>query len=87
MWLKQPLVDLEAINQRLDIVDAFVGDPTLREALRDIHLRGQLQYSKQERSTPKSPLRTWSLTSEDRAFHLGKWTINLLSVVSAYQCV
>ena len=42
VWLKQPLVDLEAINQRLDIVDAFVGDPTLREALRDIHLRGQL---------------------------------------------
>ena len=40
VWLKQPLVDLEAINQRLDIVDAFVGDSSLREALRDIHLRG-----------------------------------------------
>ena len=40
VWLKQPLVDLEAINQRLDVVDAFVGDSPLREALRDIHLRG-----------------------------------------------
>ena len=40
VWLKQPLVDLGAINQRLDVVDAFVGDATLRDALRDVHLRG-----------------------------------------------
>ena len=40
VWLKQPLVDLEEINMRHSIVEAFVGDPTLRESLRDQHLRG-----------------------------------------------
>ena len=41
MWLKQPLVDVEEINVRHNIVEAFVGDPTLRETLRDQHLRGE----------------------------------------------
>ena len=40
MWLKQPLVSLEDIQQRHDIVDALVEDPLLRERLRNLHLRG-----------------------------------------------
>ncbi len=40
VWLKQPLVDLAAINTRHDVVEALVEDPTLRERLRNLHLRG-----------------------------------------------
>ena len=40
VWLKQPLVSLGDITTRLDVVQAFVDDPPLREALRDVHLRG-----------------------------------------------
>ncbi len=40
VWLKQPLVDLAEITVRHDIVETFTSDPTLRESLRDQHLRG-----------------------------------------------
>ncbi len=40
VWLKQPLVCLEDIQQRHNIVDALVEDPLLRERLRNLHLRG-----------------------------------------------
>lgn len=40
VWLKQPLVNLSEITERHDIVEAFVEDPTLRERLRNLHLRG-----------------------------------------------
>ncbi|KAK9908301.1 hypothetical protein WJX75_005715 [Coccomyxa subellipsoidea] len=40
VWLKQPLVDLTEITERHDIVEAFAEDPTLRERLRNLHLRG-----------------------------------------------
>ena len=40
VWLKQPLVNLDDINCRLNVVQSFVEDPTLRESLRDMHLRG-----------------------------------------------
>lgn len=40
VWLTQPLVDLEAIIARHDIVEAFVTDIELRERLRDQSLRG-----------------------------------------------
>ena len=40
MWLKQPLVDLEAIRARHDAVEAFSTDPELRERLRDQSFRG-----------------------------------------------
>jgi DNA mismatch repair ATPase MutS len=39
-WLKAPLVDPAAIQQRLDIVEALVTDQGLREAVRDA-LRGE----------------------------------------------
>ncbi|CAL1390860.1 unnamed protein product [Linum trigynum] len=38
MWLKQPLLDVEEINTRLDLVQAFVEDATVRQNLRQ-HLR------------------------------------------------
>ena len=41
MWLKQPLVDRSAINDRLDIVQAFAEDTELREQIRDGMLRGE----------------------------------------------
>ncbi|CAN4098259.1 unnamed protein product [Withania somnifera] len=38
MWLKQPLLDVDEINCRLDIVQAFVEDAALRQDLRQ-HLK------------------------------------------------
>ncbi len=38
-WLSQPLLDVEAINRRLDAVQAFVDDTPLRIELRE-HLQG-----------------------------------------------
>lgn len=39
-WLKRPLVDLEAIGARHDVVEALHGDAQLRADLRGLHLRG-----------------------------------------------
>ncbi|CAN0916100.1 DNA mismatch repair protein MSH2 [Linum grandiflorum] len=38
MWLKQPLLDVEEINSRLDLVQAFVEDAIVRQNLRQ-HLK------------------------------------------------
>ncbi|CAA0838658.1 DNA mismatch repair protein MSH2 [Striga hermonthica] len=38
MWLKQPLLDVDEINCRLDLVQAFVEDTVLRQGLRQ-HLK------------------------------------------------
>nr|WCZ58772.1 DNA mismatch repair protein MSH2 [Seculamonas ecuadoriensis] len=38
-WIRQPLVNADAINERLDLVDLFVQDPVLRQTLRDEHLK------------------------------------------------
>ncbi|KAG1666042.1 hypothetical protein FOA52_006916 [Chlamydomonas sp. UWO 241] len=40
VWLKQPLVRVDDITARHDVVDALVEDAELRERLRDTHLRG-----------------------------------------------
>lgn len=39
-WLKQPLLDLEEVRARHDVVEALVEDPLLRGQIRDQHLRG-----------------------------------------------
>jgi len=40
VWLKQPLVRVEEVSARHDVVEALVSDAELRERLRDQHLRG-----------------------------------------------
>ena len=40
LWLKQPLMDLEEIARRHDVVEALVDDLDLRGQLRDVQLRG-----------------------------------------------
>eukprot|EP00968_Pinguiococcus_pyrenoidosus_P000122 scaffold10_cov257-Pinguiococcus_pyrenoidosus.AAC.36 len=39
-WLRQPLVDVRAIEDRLSLTEVFVKDPVLCDALRDGPLRG-----------------------------------------------
>ncbi|KAJ2594930.1 MSH2 protein [Coemansia sp. RSA 1722] len=38
-WLKQPLLNVDMINERLDLVEAFFNDTELRNSLRLAHLR------------------------------------------------
>lgn len=38
-WIRQPLRDLNKINERLDIVETFVTDTDIRQQLFDQHLR------------------------------------------------
>ncbi|KAL3140673.1 hypothetical protein ABBQ32_005238 [Trebouxia sp. C0010 RCD-2024] len=59
VWLKQPLVDLAEITVRHDIVETFTSDPSLRESLRDQHLRGMPDV---ERLTRKLERRKASLS-------------------------
>jgi hypothetical protein len=40
VWLKQPLVGVDEITARLDVVEALAGDAELRDAVRDA-LRGE----------------------------------------------
>lgn len=40
VWLKQPLVDVAAISERHDVVEALAADTELRDRLRDQSLRG-----------------------------------------------
>lgn len=39
-WLKQPLMSLEEIEKRQQLVEAFMMDTELRQAMQDPHLRG-----------------------------------------------
>ena len=52
MWLKQPLVDLGEIGVRHDAVEAFAGDPELRERLRDQCFRGACPQVLNPKPTP-----------------------------------
>ena len=45
-WLRQPLVNVDEINQRLDLVELFKEEDELREALRDNALKGIVDVEK-----------------------------------------
>lgn len=38
-WIRQPLTDMNKINERLDIVEVLVTDTDIRQQLYDQHLR------------------------------------------------
>lgn len=40
-WIKHPLIDIEAIQQRHDVVEGLAEDAQLRADLRGLHLRGE----------------------------------------------
>lgn len=40
-WIKHPLVDIEAIRERHDVVEGLAEDAQLRADLRGLHLRGE----------------------------------------------
>lgn len=48
-WLRQPLVSLEDINSRLDIVELFCEESDLRSNLRDNCLKGIIDVEKMSR--------------------------------------
>jgi DNA mismatch repair protein MSH2 len=39
-WLKQPLTDIEEIQRRMDVVESFVIDSSMRSDINGLHLRG-----------------------------------------------
>ena len=45
-WLRQPLVNVDEINQRLDLVELFKEEDELREELRDNALKGIVDVEK-----------------------------------------
>lgn len=45
-WLRQPLVNADEINQRLDIVELFVDEYEIREELRETALKGIVDVEK-----------------------------------------
>lgn len=48
-WLKQPLTDVAAIQERHAVVQAFVEDDEMRESVRDSHLRGMTDIQRLSR--------------------------------------
>jgi DNA mismatch repair protein MSH2 len=59
-WLKQPLLDVNEINNRLDMVQAIIEDPELRQGLRQQLKRisdiGRLTHSLRKKSTNLQPV-------------------------------
>eukprot|EP00798_Chlamydomonas_sp_ICE-L_P022048 gene22048-29112_t len=80
VWLKQPLVKLEDITVRHDVVQAFVNDSEMRERLRDQHLRG---YPDVERMARK--LETKKATLQDLC-QLYRASAKLKLVEDCFRC-
>lgn len=40
-WIKRPLLELEAIRERHDVVEGLAEDAQLRADLQGLHLRGE----------------------------------------------
>uniref|UniRef100_A0A7S2ZAK3 DNA mismatch repair protein MutS core domain-containing protein n=1 Tax=Rhodosorus marinus TaxID=101924 RepID=A0A7S2ZAK3_9RHOD len=55
-WMSQPLQDKKLIETRLDLVDAFLLDPTMRTRLRDEHLKRIPDLSSICRKFQKKPI-------------------------------
>jgi DNA mismatch repair protein MSH2 len=53
-WLKQPLVNVDDIDARLDIVEALLSDTALRSDLQQLHLRGLPDIERLTRKLEKS---------------------------------
>lgn len=60
-WLKQPLLKVEDIRTRHDIVEAFVSDIFLREGLRDQFLRGMPDIDRLVRKLEKKKINLMEL--------------------------
>ncbi|KAJ2527784.1 MSH2 protein, partial [Coemansia sp. RSA 1933] len=64
-WLKQPLLAVQDIEDRLDLVDLFFNDTELRTVLRSTHLRSMPDF---KRLATRFQRRTASLQDVVRAY-------------------
>ena len=66
-WLKQPLLNREEIEMRLNVVEVFTSDLFLRETVRDQYLRGLPDIDKLVRKLEKKKITLYDLCNLYRA--------------------
>lgn len=81
-WLKQPLLDREAIERRLSLVQSFFDDAAVRQNLREDHLRSVPDVN---RLTRKLHKRAGSLEDVVRVYQLALRLIGFIECLATIQ--